>query len=696
MPKTNFIPALHGYHFANSFRSYDILLPFLPVPLPFGGLCGGMAMSALRYYLHRLPIPTHTTCDFDGTVVWPLTSTGSRLRQYLVDCQRDSYGPLGDASVVNWCTILGVTFETQFDWTVNEFTNIKNYIDHTNQPVVIGLRRRTDSPIGHQMLAIGYDENPKRVYVYDPNHPDEECVLRIDEVARRLIGPDTGSNRANSHFWSSFFVTNGIMRPDRPPYIDLGMQEGITLRTTSTSPRVGERLEMEFVVRNFGDFPADLRQLYVYVRDPMNGNRDELLGGGDNDGTPISPGGERRIRRVAERFGDIPGTYTIGVSYLSCQDNWIAVPAIAGGTRQSVLLNLLPATPVQAVGTWTSLGGILTSPPAVGKNQDGRLEVFARGTDDKIWHFSQAAANAPSSWSNWECLTGDQTFRGPVSVVTNNWNKLEIFARGRDNSIWHRWQNDPNVREASRWSSWSSLGSAAGGMQTDPTAALNWDKRIEVFAVGGDNQVYHNFQRYFDAFGSPWSGWLSLPGRSFKGLVTAETDADGRLHVVARALDDTVWVNYQLTRSGDWSGWQNFSGITSGDPTLARNNDGRLELFLRGSDGRVWHRWQTSPNGIWSIWQLLNESSVPPAFLIGEGRVTVLKNNAGVLELFARIGTGEIVNIHQITAAPFWNNYTSVGANFTSDPALGIEPNGMIDVFALGPNREVLHSSISR
>src|SRR5215208_6436806 len=102
MPRTNFIPSRHGFHFVNSFSTFVIPLPLLPIPLPFGGLCGGMAMASLRYYLHRLPIPTHTTCDFQGVFVWPFGATGSRLRQYLVSCQQDSFGPLSGLSAANW------------------------------------------------------------------------------------------------------------------------------------------------------------------------------------------------------------------------------------------------------------------------------------------------------------------------------------------------------------------------------------------------------------------------------------------------------------------------------------------------------------------------------------------------------------------------------------------------------------------
>lgn len=692
MPRTRFIPSQHGFHFRNDFVNTILKYPRLETY----GLCGGMALAALRYYINRLSVPTHTGADFGGGLTVP--PEGSRLRQFIYDNQMISYGPFNLLSAANWVTLPGVTFDTQFGWSLkDEFPRIKQQLDATQQPIVLGLRgRREGDPFGHQVLAIGYDENPKRVYLYDSNYPDVEMMICLDEARRRLVHSRSDGSGANADLYASLFITGCPVPAERPTYIDLGLQEGLTLRTASATPRVGERLEVEVLVRNYGDYPAHVSQLYVYVRDPMGNNRDDLLGGGDGDARPIPPGGERRIRRVSERFGEVPGSYRIGVSYLSAQGNWVSLPPAAGGTRSEVALDVLPASPPPTVGTWYSLGSVLTSPPAVGTNQDGRLQVFARGMDNRVWYLYHRAANVPNNCSGWEQLPGDQTFRGPVAVVKNNWQKLEIFGLGRDNAIWHRWQNEPNARDASHWSSWSSLGQAAAGMQGDPTACLNWDNRIEVFAVASDNQVYHIWQRWFDAFGAPWSGWEALPGQRFSGRVAAATDAAGRMHVAARALDSSVWVNYQVTRGGGWSGWVPFNGQVQGDVTLAKNIDGRLELFAHGMDNRVWHRWQTAPNGNWSDWQPLNESSRPQAYLAASAGIVAATNHSGQLEVFVRTGSGELMNIHQMSGFPYWTNWATIGAGFTSDAAVGIDPNGTIEVFALGGGRDLLHQWFGR
>jgi len=85
-----------------------------------------------------------------------------------------------------------------------------------------------------------------------------------------------------------------------------------------------------------------------------------------------------------------------------------------------------------------------------GRNKDGRLEVFARGTDNALWHIWQTAPN--NGWSGWASLGGVIT---SLPTVTNDADsRLEVFARGTDNALWHIWQTAPN----NGWSGWASLG----------------------------------------------------------------------------------------------------------------------------------------------------------------------------------------------------------------------------------------------
>ena len=133
---------------------------------------------------------------------------------------------------------------------------------------------------------------------------------------------------------------------------------------------------------------------------------------------------------------------------------------------------------------WMSLGGILTSKPAVGRNADGRLEVFARGTDNALYHIWQTAPN--NGWSDWGGLGG--ILVADPAVGQNADGRLEVFARGTDNALYHIWQTAPN----NGWSDWGGLG---GILVADPAVGQNADGRLEAFGTGTDGALYHTFGR---------------------------------------------------------------------------------------------------------------------------------------------------------------------------------------------------------
>jgi hypothetical protein len=139
-----------------------------------------------------------------------------------------------------------------------------------------------------------------------------------------------------------------------------------------------------------------------------------------------------------------------------------------------------------------SLGGAASS--QVKQNFDGRLEVFARGTDNALWHIWQQ----PGGWSAWAGLGGSLT--GDPQAGINADGRLEVFARGTDNALWHNWQ----TTAGGAWQGWASLG---GAIASDPQAGINADGRLEVFARGTDNALWHIWQQP-----GGWSAWASLGG----------------------------------------------------------------------------------------------------------------------------------------------------------------------------------------
>ena len=71
---------------------------------------------------------------------------------------------------------------------------------------------------------------------------------------------------------------------------------------------------------------------------------------------------------------------------------------------------------------------------------------------------------------------------GP-DVASGASGRLDVFVRGEDNALWHRWFDE-------QWREWESLG---GKLTSDP-AAVSWGPgRIDVFARGEDNALSHTW-----------------------------------------------------------------------------------------------------------------------------------------------------------------------------------------------------------
>ncbi len=315
----------------------------------------------------------------------------------------------------------------------------------------------------------------------------------------------------------------------------------------------------------------------------------------------------------------------------------------ANGTDHAVWHNWQTA-PNNGWSGWASLGGLVTTTAMTGRNADGRLELFARGGDDALWHMWQTAPN--NGWSGWASLSGSIT--SDPSADSNQDGRLEVFARGTDNALWHMWQVAPN----SGWSNWDSLG---GIITSDPIVYHNQDGRLEGFARGTDGAVWHIWQV---APNSGWSNWDSLGG-VVTSLCSVHQNADGRMEVFARGTDNALWHIWQVVPNGGWSGWASLGGVITSDPTVGRNADGRLEAFVRGTDNAVWHIWQTAPNNGWSGWASLGG--------VITSDIEVANNADGRLEVFARGTDNALWHIWQTAPNNGWSGWSSLGGVVTTD-----------------------------
>ncbi|MDF2520496.1 MAG: hypothetical protein K0R84_1124 [Clostridia bacterium] len=181
--------------------------------------------------------------------------------------------------------------------------------------------------------------------------------------------------------------------------------------------------------------------------------------------------------------------------------------------------------PLPGWSQWEDLGGILTSGPAVASWQANRLDVFGRGQNNHLWHKWWDG----SRWSEWEDLGGILT--SAPEAVSWGFNRIDVFGRGQNQSLWHKWW------DGTRWSEWEDLG--GGAITSAPAAASTGVNRLEVFARGQNNQLLFR----------TWNG----------------------------------------TR---WSGWQSLDGVLTSEPAAVSWGGDRLDVFARGQNNHLWHIWR--------------------------------------------------------------------------------------------------------
>ena len=160
---------------------------------------------------------------------------------------------------------------------------------------------------------------------------------------------------------------------------------------------------------------------------------------------------------------------------------------------------------------WASLGSFPTEvgefvQPNVAQNTDGRLEVFVLDGLSNLWHTWRTAPNG--TWSPW-ALVAQANFKlsaGPsVGTNTNADGRLEVFTLDEQGALWHIGQTSPE----GGWSHWSSLdGPSSSQNLLDSHVAKNADGRLEVFTRGKDETVWHTWQT---APNGTWSPWWNRP-----------------------------------------------------------------------------------------------------------------------------------------------------------------------------------------
>jgi hypothetical protein len=203
---------------------------------------------------------------------------------------------------------------------------------------------------------------------------------------------------------------------------------------------------------------------------------------------------------------------------------------------------------------WSSMGGNCVDAPAAAISRDitPQVTVFARGTDN-IVRYAAWTGGAPT----WTALSG--TVTSSVAATTNRGGRLVLFARRSDNAIWHRFREQglPNS-----WTDWTSLG---GSFSSGPAAIETGQGQLHLFASTPAATVSRKF---YNPVTQAWTAWSSLGGAVVTTSAPAVTESDGgtRLVVFARSSGNALTHIVQDITTETWSGWVSLGGSLVSGP----------------------------------------------------------------------------------------------------------------------------------
>jgi hypothetical protein len=233
-----------------------------------------------------------------------------------------------------------------------------------------------------------------------------------------------------------------------------------------------------------------------------------------------------------------------------------------------------------AWGGWEFLDGTIMEAPDCVSWAANRIDCFARGTDNAMWHRWWDGA----AWGGWESLGG--VILGAPDCVSWGPNRIDCFAKGTDSALYHRWW------DGAAWGGWESL----GGNILETADCVSWGpNRIDCFARGTDAAMYH---RWWD--GVAWGGWESLGG-TILDKPDCVAWGPNRLDCFARGTDLAMW--HRWWDGSAWGGWESLGGVIVEKPDCVSWGSGRLDCFARGTDTAMWHRWWDG--SAWGGWESL-------------------------------------------------------------------------------------------
>jgi hypothetical protein len=185
---------------------------------------------------------------------------------------------------------------------------------------------------------------------------------------------------------------------------------------------------------------------------------------------------------------------------------------------------------------WESLGGSLTSAPAVASWGPGRLDVFARGGRGEL---RQRSFVSGRGWLPWRGRGGTLS----SSPAATSWapGRIDVVARGVGDTLLHRY-----LVTGVGWSPWRTR---SAGLRSQPAIASPGAGLLDITARRSGSVMWiRRFVR-----GDGWTGWTSLGGTFSSG--PSATARGGQVLVMARRPTGRLAMTIRPAPSASWRRW---------------------------------------------------------------------------------------------------------------------------------------------
>jgi hypothetical protein len=315
---------------------------------------------------------------------------------------------------------------------------------------------------------------------------------------------------------------------------------------------------------------------------------------------------------------------------------------------------------------WFQLGyGAVWTCLAVGSNSDGRMEFVARTFAGRLWHLWQGTPNGPfgQEWADLGPPADGVQFSCPITMGRNLDGRLDIFAIGDDGNLWSKPQSEAN----NGWGPYVNLGRPPGGMKIfDPNWGRDQNGSQTIFVLGYvpnllPTEVFFRFQTSPNGSWSDWVGMGRPSSDTYNTAITslaASSNADGRQEIFAVTESRSLWHKFQLNPNSYWGSWDslgnpNLQGtLEDGILRVGRMSDGTMHAFVSNWDLGFSYIGQTLPSNGWGAWKHLNDPSTTS--LVRNTLPALGANANGLFNIFVQGNDGAIWHAQQKT---IWDVY---------------------------------------